>query len=245
MGLLNNMPLPTFRIDRQLNVLEYSESAKRRFGSQVRLGEIVDEESYRKLVKLQEQSATVEMALLTAASKLEPFSVSVQWEGEEAFVQCVEINSKLARLEQMVYQQQMRLAEADFQLMEKKEEAEDALIKMKERSAPLISLNSRTALIPMFGNLDDALMDQTKDSLALQFHNGGYEQLYIDFTAVDAITLLGIEQFKQFIDTLLLLDANIHIVGIKPVHAPFLKDHNHQSVTYSSSIQLKSESLYS
>lgn len=245
MGLLNSMPLPTFRVDRQLNVLDHSESAVRRFGNQVRLEAIVDEGSRRKLVKLQNQSAAVEMAMVTAASKLEPFTVSVQWDGDEGYVQCVEVSSQIARLEQMVYQQQMRLADADFQLVEKKEEAEQALIKMKERSAPLISLNSRTALIPMFGDLDDALMEQTKDSLAAQYHIGGYEQLYMDFTAVDRITLTGIEQFKRLVDTLLLLDARIHIVGIKPEHAPFLKDHDHHGVTYSSSIQIKSESLYS
>ncbi|WP_046176084.1 STAS domain-containing protein [Domibacillus indicus] len=245
MGLLDFMPLPTFRIDRQLNVLECSESAIRHFGKQAHLEAIVDEGSRRKLAKLQEQSAMVEMALLTAAFKLKPYSMSVQWSGNEAVIQCVEINPQVERLEQLVHQQQTRLAEADFQLMEKKEEAEQALVKMKERSAPLISLNSRTALIPMFGDLDNALMEQTKEKLIRHFYDGGFEQLYIDFTAVDSITLSGIKLFKALIDTLMILDAEIHIVGIKPEHAPFLKDQEHEEVTYSGTIQLKSESLYS
>ncbi|WP_050183818.1 STAS domain-containing protein [Domibacillus robiginosus] len=243
MGHLKSMPLPTFRIDRALHVLECSDSAVRRFGNQWHLASIVDEGSQRKLMKLQEQSTTVEMALLTVGLKPEAFSVSIQWETDEAYVQCVELDRKLARLEQMVRQQQQRLAEADFQLMEKKEEAEAVLVKMKERSAPLIALSNSTALIPMFGDLDSALMEHTKDALSHGFYERDFEQLYIDFTAVDTITMSGIEQFNQLVDILLLLDASIRIVGVKPTHAPFLKNHRHSGLIYASSIQIKSESL--
>ncbi|WNS80619.1 hypothetical protein RRU94_24665 [Domibacillus sp. DTU_2020_1001157_1_SI_ALB_TIR_016] len=243
MGHLKSMPLPTFRVDRKLNVLECSDSAQRRFGNQRNLESIVDEGSQRKLAKLQEQSTTIELALLTVGLKPEAFSVSVQWDEHEGYLQCVGLDRRLTRLEKMVHQQQMRLAEADFQLLEKKEEAEAALIKMKERSAPLIALSSTTALIPMFGDLDSALMEHTKDVLSQCFYDGNYEYLYIDFTAVDLITLSGIEHFNQLVDILLLLDANIRIVGVKPVHAPFLKNHRHSGLVYASSIQIESESL--
>lgn len=243
LGHLKSMPLPTFRIDRELNIMECSDSASRRFGTQLNLEAIVDEGSQRKLIKLQQQSVTVEMTLLTVMLKPEAFTVSVQWNEEEAYVQCIELDRKLARLERMVQQQQMRLAEADFQLVEKKEEAEAALIKMKERSAPLIALSTTTALIPMFGDLDSALMEHTKDELSRRFYEEGFEHLYIDFTAVDRITMSGIEQFNRLVDILLLLDANIEIVGVKPMHAPFLKNHKHGGLVYAGSIQIKSESL--
>lgn len=243
MGHLKSMPLPTFRIDRALNILECSDSASRRFGNKLNLESIVDEGSRRKLIKLQQQSITVEMTLLTVMLKPEAFTVAVQWNEEEAYVQCVELDRKLARLEQMVHQQQMRLAEADFQLVEKKEEAEAALIKMKERSAPLIALSSTMALIPMFGDLDSSLMEQTKDELSRRFYEGGFEGLYIDFTAVDRITMSGIEQFNRLVDMLLLLDANIQIVGVKPMHAPLLKNDKHGGLVYASTIQIQSEGL--
>lgn len=233
---LHQLPIPACEVNRDGRITALSPAAVELFGGPETMHHLSDESSQKKLLKLMEHGGAQELALFTTNKMLEPITVFMQWEQETAIAQFIPVNKSIARLEQLVLQQQHRLMETDFQLMERKEAAEQAYAQLKRQSASVIALSEHVGLVPLFGDLDEDLLIHTSEPILHAVHSRSFDVVYIDFTAIHSLSERGIELFRQLVAMLKLMDVELFISGIKPDHAQALRDIEGSGVTFVQSL---------
>ncbi|MEH7885064.1 hypothetical protein V7654_12180 [Bacillus sp. JJ1609] len=152
--------------------------------------------------------------------------ISINWEGNEGHVICIEKDHRLAELESIVEKHRLRLAETNLELLEKKEQVEKTLFEIKNLSCPFIKLTKNAALVPLFGNLDAELISQNEGRVLQKALDGGYDEILFDFNGVGELTNDGVESFISLINELQIMGLHPSIIGIKPNHALYLNRTN-------------------
>lgn len=150
------------------------------------------------------------------------FDISVNWHEERGHIIGIEKDHRLAELESIVAKHRVRLAETDLELLEKKEQVEKTLLEIKSLSCPFIKLTKNSALVPLFGNLDEELIRQNESRILKKSQEGGYQEILFDFNGVGDLTIEGVEAFVSVVKELQLMGLEPCVIGIKPNHAFYL-----------------------
>lgn len=132
-----HLPVPFFLIAEDLTILASSPEAQEIFPDATSFLELVDAENYNKALRFLSPAAgkiRLELPLHTrSCSLVEPFDLHVAWnEQSHGYVVCLAQDPRINQLMGMMINLRKRLAETDFSLLEKKEELENALIRMEE-----------------------------------------------------------------------------------------------------------------
>jgi rsbT co-antagonist protein RsbR len=223
------LPQPYFLIDRDFQILGFSDKSTEIFLIGNSFLQLIDWESRSKAERLlgdTSQRAEGELIMKTKESPYAIVDISINWEGNKGHVICIEKDNRLAELESIVEKHRLRLAETDLELLEKKEQVEKTLFEIKNLSCPFIKLTKNAALVPLFGNLDAELISQNEGRVLQKALDGGYDEILFDYNGVGEITNDGVESFISLIKELQIMGLHPSIIGIKPNHALYLNRTN-------------------
>lgn len=225
MSAIKFLPQPYFLIDRDFNILGFSNRSTEVFEFNSSFFEIVDWESRKKaenLIGNASERADGELIMKTKYSPYALIDVSIHWDNNEGHIICIEKDHRLTELESLVEKHRLRLAETNLELLEKKEQVEKTLYELKNLSCPFIKLTKKAALVPLFGNLDNELIRQNEKRVLFKAQDGAYEEVLFDFNGVGELTNEGVEAFISLVRELQVMGLLPSIIGIKPNHAFYL-----------------------
>ncbi|WLR51138.1 hypothetical protein LC040_18540 [Bacillus tianshenii] len=228
MSATDFLPYPYFKVDKDFIILSASKLAQEQFASSEQFLSLIDDESKGKAVQVLGGSVEreeTELVMHTNDSPVALFTVSIQWENEVGHVICIEKDSQIADLTALVQKHRHRLAETDFELLERKEEVEQAILKIQKLSCPFITLTSDIALIPLFGNINHRLIAVNQERLLNSCYTSEYEQILIDFNGVGELTNEGVNAFRSLVKQFNLLGLQCFVIGLKPSHVFYLNDY--------------------
>ncbi|TCN22690.1 STAS domain-containing protein [Mesobacillus foraminis] len=222
------LPQPYFMLNRNFEILAASDKSYEVFETAPNFLDLVDWESRRKaahFLALKEGTKESELIMKTKESPYALFDVSINWNSGDGHILCIEKDHRLAELENIVEKHRLRLAETNLELLEKKEQVEQNLYEIKSLSCPFIKLTKTTALVPLFGDLDDGMIRQNEERILNKTQDGHYDYLLFDFNGVRNLTEAGVAAFVSIINELQLMGISPSIIGIKPNHAFYLNGH--------------------
>lgn len=225
MSAIKFLPQPYFLIDRDFNILGFSNRSTEVFEFNSSFLELVDWESRKKaenLIGNASERADGELIMKTRYSPYALIDVSIHWDKNEGHIICIEKDHRLTELESLVEKHRLRLAETNLELLEKKEQVEKTLYELKNLSCPFIKLTKKAALVPLFGNLDNELIRQNEKRVLVKAQDGAYEEVLFDFNGVGELTNEGVEAFISLVRELQVMGLLPSIIGIKPNHAFYL-----------------------
>jgi rsbT co-antagonist protein RsbR len=176
-SVIKYSPQPYFLIDRDYQILTFSDRSAEIFNISKNFVELVDWESKEKLESLFGKANCRAEGELIMKTKESPYALvdkSINWNEDEGHIICLDKDHRLVELESIVEKHRLRLAETNLELLEKKEQLEKTLIEIKNLSCPFIKLTKTAALVPLFGNLDEELIRQNEDRVLLKSQDGGY-----------------------------------------------------------------------
>lgn len=238
----DDLPLPAFRLNEKLSVVNCSEEALRLFGKVSSFLEIVDEASANKARKMLASGMAVEkfeLNVIAQPSKLILADVFAKWDSQFSLsVILVPKDDELAGIVQQLAQLRSRLNETDYDLFLEKERTADLLQQVQELSAPCIQLDSMRLLIPVFGELSREKVEAVSARLLENIYQVNAETTIMDFTAITKITGQGLTSLESLLQTISVMGTESIICGVKPSHAKKL--HHLQSlvsVKFASSLQ--------
>ncbi|SIT91124.1 STAS domain-containing protein [Edaphobacillus lindanitolerans] len=239
------LPLPYLRVDREGKITGSSALAQERFDlSKGHINSIIDEESIKKLSQFRWvsglDSVKFELNMKTKDRALALFDVHLQWDlDDHANMILLPKDSANEKLTQKLMAIQHRLAETDFELLEKKEELEQVLRRLDELSGPFIPLSGELCMIPLFGDITADKINTISESCLQSVFKGNYEIILFDLTAVGEVRTDGVEKFIQLVKTLSFMTGNvIKLIGIKPDLAKVLNHyHLEQWVEFNHSLE--------
>lgn len=212
-------PLPAFLVDHDLNIKEQSELATELFSKPASFLDCVDSESKQKAIDLLKNKDEIELVLNTVDSPYMLFKVFARWtDNGEGQILCVRQDSQIMELSSMLQMQRDRLAETNFDLLDKKEELENAMNKIKMLSSPFLPISSNLCVIPLFGSLDEELFLINEQQLLSTLQTGSYEYVILDFNGIGEIEETGVFAFQSFYEMIQLVGVNPILSGLKPRH---------------------------
>lgn len=220
------LPLPYFLLDEELTILDYSRPASDIFLIGDNFITLVDEENRQKVsqyIQPHFSEIKIELNMKTKRDPLAVFGISVQWEGNKVHILCVEKTKEVDNLSDQLIKLRSRLSETDFELLEKKEELEDAIARIHKLSGPFIPLYAEAGLVPLFGDLQADNLQVIEENILYRIEEGDYEQVFFDFHAVGNITDDGKRQLGQLFETIQLMGTKTVIVGLSPTQVSGLK----------------------
>ncbi len=216
------LPLPYFKIDKNYDILSMSDKSKQIFLIGDGFLSLIDEESQEKaksnvLPSITENS--VELNLKTKEKPLVAYQVNVHWYNGEGHVICHEAPEQMGIISGQLQKLRDRLEDTDFELLEKKEELENAVERVNRLSGPVIPLHESVAIVPFFGDLLPEKLETIKTGILRHLHDSTIDYLLVDFTAVGNISREGITKLEELFHTIRLMGQDIVLCGIKPQHA--------------------------
>ncbi|MCA0173762.1 STAS domain-containing protein [Bacillus sp. RAR_GA_16] len=227
---INDHPLPAFMVDEDLNILSQSKLATEAFSARSSFLELVDQDSRKKASKILNpllKEAEVELVMGTAQSPYTLFQVYAKWSSNgSGQLICVRQDERLEKLSEALQKQQERLADTNFDLLDKKEELEAALVKVKKLSSPFLPISSSLGIIPLFGELDENLFHVNAHHLLQTLQDGNYDRVILDFSGVGEVQPSGVVGLLSFCSMLDVVGVSPVLCGIKPIHAQHLAKHD-------------------
>jgi rsbT co-antagonist protein RsbR len=219
------LPHPYFHVKHDFTILSQSAQSNDVFPHADNFLELVDSGSESKALSILSEfnrMAACELTMRTLYSPYALMDVSIHWHGGEGHVLCIEKDTHLTELENLVSQHRARLAETNMELLDKKEALEQALIEVKKLSSPLIEITKKEALVPLFGDLDSALIEHNETPLLAKIFEEEYDVIHFDFSGVGEISEEGVSKFINLLQKLDLMGVVPSVVAIKPNHAIYL-----------------------
>jgi rsbT co-antagonist protein RsbR len=140
------LPHPYFHVKHDFTILSQSAQSNDVFPHADNFLELVDSGSESKALSILSEfnrMAACELTMRTLYSPYALMDVSIHWHGGEGHVLCIEKDTRLTELENLVSQHRARLAETNMELLDKKEALEQALIEVKKLSSPLIEITKK------------------------------------------------------------------------------------------------------
>ena len=227
---LNDHPLPAFIIDEKFMILSQSKLAKEVFSPKSSFLDIVDLDSRMKASKMLtplKKEAEVELVMSTIQSPYSLFNVFAKWtnNGQGQLV-CVRQDDRIEKLSNSLQKQRERLAETNFDLLDKKEELEMALTKVKKLSSPFLPITNTIGIIPLFGTLDEQLFRVNENNLLHTLQNGDYERVILDFSGIGEVEAIGVIAMYSFCSMMKVVGVSPVLCGLTPKHALSLMEHD-------------------
>ncbi|WP_053218394.1 STAS domain-containing protein [Virgibacillus senegalensis] len=216
------LPLPYFKINKNLDILSMSDKAKQLFMIGDGFLSLVDEESMEKArsnIYPEIVDNNVELNLKTKNNPSAAYEVNIHWNSEDGHIICFEAPEKTEKITDQLQKLRDRLNSTDFELLAKKEELEDAIERVNKLSGPVIPLDEDVALVPFFGDLPPEKLDIIKTDILRFIYDSSIDYLLFDFTAVGNISREGINSLEELMNTIHLMGQEIVLCGVKPKHA--------------------------
>ncbi|GAJ98443.1 STAS domain-containing protein [Geomicrobium sp. JCM 19055] len=214
----SHLPLPSFKIDKNYDILERSTEAVKHFKAERSFLTIVDEDSVNKVkhwLQPEHEQMRIEVNVFTVDGELILVDLYVGWISElHAEVLVVKKDEAFSRVMNQLAQLRSRLQDTNMQLMVEKERLEVTMEENRQLSAPFITLNDDVALVPMFGDLDDKKIRSVEDKLLKQIYEDSADDIIFDFTAVGKISDYGMVGLKNLLQSLSVMGMNVTIAGV-------------------------------
>ncbi|TLS36876.1 STAS domain-containing protein [Pseudalkalibacillus caeni] len=131
--------------------------------------------------------------------------------------------NKVSRQKEEIYNQSiidvfdiaiLRFTEEKANYLNSQLESQKAVI--NELSSPVISLNNKTGLLPLVGEIDTYRAKTVLEKTLQQSSAKGLDHLFIDLSGVIMVDTMVAHQLFQLIDTLKLLGITTTLSGIRP-----------------------------
>jgi rsbT co-antagonist protein RsbR len=221
-------PLPIFRLNQDLMILESSRQARIMFSESPVFTGLLDEESRQKAVEFlnpERPAAQIELNFLSAEGELLLMDVHCNWKkGEIANVIAVPKDRHFNRVAEQLAHLRKRLHETNYDLLLEKERSDELLQNVRELSAPCIQLDKRRLLIPLFGNIDQQKMDIIVPRILDNVYRHDAETVIFELTAMDDICQSGLNQLHALFQSLSVMGITVSITGVHPRHAKRLHE---------------------
>ncbi|OCA80925.1 hypothetical protein [Pseudobacillus wudalianchiensis] len=221
-------PVPYIQIDKTGSILAYSETAAELFsmqeGNVLALVDEASKEKVRKFMFEQDESLTVEANLKTKINPIQLFDLHLSWD-EQATGHIVLLSKEQrnGQLEDRLLALQERLSSTNFELLEKKDELEKTLVRLRELSGPFITLSAGLAFIPLFGDITKDKIEAIMGQALRSAYEGEYSRIAVDFTAVGKIEKEGVNKLLELFKMLKYMNgAQVEVVGMKPQHSQIM-----------------------
>ncbi|MDO6658347.1 STAS domain-containing protein [Anaerobacillus sp. 1_MG-2023] len=218
---INDHPLPAFLIDETLTILSQSENAAKAFSIHSSFLDLVDFDSRDKAVRMlrpSQDEVELELVMNTVQSPYSLFQVFAKWSSGVGQIVCVRQDDRIEKLSTMLQKQRERLADTNFDLLDKKEELEAALMKIKKLSSPFLPISNNMGIIPLFGELEKELFLVNELNLLQILNNGKYERVILDFSGIGEIENSGVLPLLSFCSMLEVIGVSVVLCGLKPNH---------------------------
>lgn len=225
MSAVKYIPVPYFLIDKELTILKYSDTAIETFGDATFFLDLIDRESKDKAERIltSHETKTTELVMKTLSSPYTLFKLKINWVDTLGHVICITQDERIQELIEAVDKHRLRLAETNFELLEKKEQLEHSLTLINELSAPYIILTNGIVLIPLYGHLNKDLIDSNSLRILQQISNSnGIERILFDFHGIGNVSTEGVAALRILLTQLSLMGVLPYIIGLHPDHAKFI-----------------------
>ncbi|MBH0230999.1 STAS domain-containing protein [Halobacillus yeomjeoni] len=223
-----SLPLPFYVIDKNYNIVGYSNEAEEELGLANNFLQLLDEEShekFQKMVRPENIKVTVEINFKKSGGEFQLADLHVLWDSDLHAKVLVHLKgNQLQKVTESLAKLRSRLNESNLQLLEEKEKLEEAVKQNNLLSAPFIELNEETALIPLFGNLTEEKLFAVEDHIVRSAQKEGIDRVFFDFTGVGELKREGITVLNNVISSLFLMGVKVKIIGVKPQQARELKE---------------------
>ncbi|MGD6817854.1 STAS domain-containing protein [Metabacillus sp. 84] len=218
----SHLPIVYFKINRQLEILDFSHEARNLFSFKegTLFLDLADDGSRVKAEKLLTGygKKEAEVALQTLREPVATFRLSVNWVDGEGHIICHPQDLHMKELVSKVSEQQKRLAETDMELLFQKEALEKSLDKITELSGPAITLSPKLVLIPLFGNLEADLIIRNRSRLLNNLFEEDFEHAILDFHGIGSLTENGIKELGKLFAEFRLMGVEPVFTGLTPAH---------------------------
>lgn len=220
---LDEWPLPAFKLNNKLAIVEYSEEAKKLVGDCSSFLEILDEgskEKARKFLSSDRPSVPLELNFISVTKELFLGDVYSKWDSDFCLnIVLVPKGHRLLEITSQLLSLRTRLQETDYDLLLEKERTEELLQQVRQLSAPCIHLGKKHVLIPLFGDLDPRKIEVIRFHILTQIYEAGAETVIMDLTAMEKLEQEGADYLKSLMQTFKVMGIRGIVTGIKPQHA--------------------------
>ncbi|TWT07208.1 STAS domain-containing protein [Planococcus sp. CPCC 101016] len=220
---LDEWPLPAFKLNSKLAIMERSEEAKKLVGDRVFFLELLDEGSRKKAREFlsgNQSAGPLELNFISLADELFLGDVYSKWDSDSNLnIVLVPKDNRLLEITSQLLSLRTRLQETDYDLLLEKERTEDLLEQVRKLSAPCIDLGKKHILIPLFGDLDPRKIEVIRFQILNQVYETGAETVIMDLTAMDQLEQDGVDYLKSLMQTFKVMGIQGIMTGMKPQHA--------------------------
>lgn len=221
----NFFSVPYLVINKQYEILSITKEMEELSASTSNFLELVDEGS---ISKVQEEVVPakiknkMEINIYQRERELDPLLVDlyVNWKNDlQAELMILPKDQRVSDITVSLGKLRSRLNNTNFELLEEKEKLQEAIDENNRLSAPFIELSSTTALVPLFGDLNDEKMYTVSENLLESAQKADKETILVDLTAVGEIEHDGMIVFQNIVQSLSYMGIEIVVIGVKPDHA--------------------------
>ncbi|WP_203339249.1 STAS domain-containing protein [Planococcus beijingensis] len=220
---LDEWPLPAFKLNNKLAIVESSEEAEKLVGSCSDFLDFVDEGSRQKALSFllsSESAKPLELNFISKTGELFLGDVYSKWISDFSLnIVLVPKDNRLMEITNQLLSLRRRLQETDYDLLLEKERTEELLQQVRELSAPCIDLGKKHVLIPLFGDLDPHKIEVIRFHILNQVYENGAETVIMDLTAMEKLEQDGADYLKSLMQTFKVMGIEGIITGINPQHA--------------------------
>lgn len=220
---MNEWPLPAFKLNNKLAILEYSEEAKKIFGDCSSFLDLLDEgskEKARNFLSSDQSSGPLELNFVPVGKELFLGDVYSK-RGSDYCLNIVLVpkDNRLLEITSQLHSLRTRLQETNYDLFLEKERTEELLHQVRKLSAPCINLGKKHVLIPLFGDLDPRKIEVIRFHTLKQIYETGAETVIMDLTAMEHLEQDSVDYLKSLMQTFQVMGIQGIITGMKPQHA--------------------------
>lgn len=237
----DQLPIPFVTIDRKFYILEYTPEANELLDLNPSFLESVDKDSHDKVIKwVNPDAGKVNIEInMEKGSEVFLIDLYVHWKNDlQAEVIMMPKYEENNHVSGMLEKLQKRLNDTNFELLEEKDKLEAAVDQNNRLSAPYIGLTTDTALIPLFGDLDERKLFAIKEQVLQEVHHYNHDRVLFDFTGVGAFNSEALHLLRDIFTSLLYMGKEVVIIGVKPDQARKLNEMSIQmNLQYMHSLQ--------
>ncbi len=220
---LDEWPLPAFKLNNKLAIVERSEEAKKLVGDRSSFLDLLDDgsrEKARTFLSSHQSAEPLELNFISISNELFLGDVYRKWDSEFSLnIVLVPKDNRLQEITSQLLSLRTRLQETNYDLLLEKEKTEELLEQVRKLSAPCIDLGKKHVLIPLFGDLDPRKIEVIRFHILNQIYETGAETVIMDLTAMERLEQEGVDYLKSLMQTFQVMGIQGIITGMKPQHA--------------------------
>ncbi|KMK75396.1 STAS domain-containing protein [Alkalihalobacillus pseudalcaliphilus] len=213
-----HLPLPSYTINREYDIIDFSQEAYQHFGYIDSLIHIIDEGSLTKVkewLQPNKNKVTLEINVIQSDGVLLLALLHATWHSEEeAQVVLIFTDKQLATISHQLMSLRERLNHTNMELVREKEKLQHTLEENYRLSAPCIKMSNHFTMIPLYGDLTAEKMRFTQEKVLENLYYQDPKNVLIDFTAIGTIYVDGLPGLELMLQSISLMGIRIYLVGV-------------------------------